>query len=156
MAPKVTQRETVPRFNGRGAPSPLPAAATNAPPTRPRPCRTVVPEYRAQQLHHEASEFRTRRVGIAGRDGAWQANDVCAYRHHASAEPPRRAPIQSGSQRLALGAPETEERSVMKTIWIYVDTRYRVAITSRPSPIRKPRSGGSRKTIPRAWLSNMR
>jgi hypothetical protein len=46
----------------------------------------------------------------------------------------------------------------VKTIWIYVDTRYRVGHpdTLRPSPIRKPRSDGSKQTILRALPSNMR
>jgi hypothetical protein len=56
-----------------------------------------------------------------------------------------------------LGPPQAEEGSVMKTVWIYVDTRYHVGHPDRIEAfaIPKPRSGGSRRTIPKAWHSNM-
>jgi hypothetical protein len=51
---------------------------------------------RRGNLHHQITQGRTRRVGMAGRDGSaayccgrWRANDVCPDWRYVGAEPAR-------------------------------------------------------------------
>jgi hypothetical protein len=51
---------------------------------------------RRRQVHHQASEGRARREGMASRDGSLdpgrdvgRSDDVCAHRRHEGLEPPR-------------------------------------------------------------------
>jgi hypothetical protein len=52
-------------------------------------------------------------------------DDARSHRGHESIEPPRRAGVQSGSQRPSLGTPQAEE-GPMKTVLIYVNTSKQV------------------------------